>query len=60
MGKSRYGCKTKVQHQNKSQGSTERNITPLILDQVIVLLCFFTNLNSVNGVRRKELVDFNA
>ena len=60
MGKSHYGCKTKVQHQNKSQGSTERNITPLILDQVIVLLCFFTNLNSVNGVRRKELVDFNA
>jgi hypothetical protein len=60
MGKSHYGCKAKVQHQNKSQGSTERNITPLILDQVIVLLCFFTNLNSVNGVRRKELVDFNA
>jgi hypothetical protein len=27
LGKSNYGCKTKVQHQYNSQGKTERNIT---------------------------------
>jgi hypothetical protein len=52
--------KFKMSKEKVNKGSTERNITPLILDQVIVLLCFFTNSNSVNGVRRKELVDFNA